>query len=538
METSDKDQSNEIPNDEQKRIWLICSESKQQVTSLMNNLIDMKITSQREAGLTITIQELEEKDDNAEFGPKENSKDGYWEVVKDWGECTKACGGGKQYKQLICVKPHEDSKDCEGENIRERDCNTFPCPTEAIPANKDVNTNIDFEKNEVKYLPISDKPLKYDKCVIMEKDAILLRNPDAQTIKQKTLKREQIEQEKIPVRLVMNLDTLTAYIDDQYKTPIKSVDIRVPDLKFENLNSNGKAKGQYCFSVSDGKSTLEACQLNCDNNEISFVDDWNFHINEFRQCEAKDETVETDIEFEKEVERLKDELKKKKMEEIRKVEIDKELANIKNTNNKFNVDINSYLQKEKKLQELIEKEEEAKGLEEYKELQIQMQEEQKKAGCLLKELQHKEQIDSIKSAKIEAQNKRNQITQKAQKQLNDIREASKKRIMELQKINTRRLKSLRDKIDLIRTELADKIRVKSYNGDINKCKIPTKDDENEVEIYCGSAFIEDPNKYVECRNYDTFCFVCCEHETNNMNDRENCYTNKCNPFSEQFDNIN
>jgi hypothetical protein len=520
-----------------RRIWLICTERKQEAESLMNNLIDLKIASQKENGLTITAGEQKDLDDTSEFKPKKGSNDGYWQIVKDWGDCTKACGGGKQYRQLVCIKPAEDSKDCEGSNVRERDCNTFPCPVELTPEKDKADQNIDFEKNDIKFLPISNKPLKYDKCVIMERDAILLRYPDQKTIKERTFKREPIEKEKIAIRLVMNLDTITAYLDDQYKVPIQSVNIRVPNLKFENLNGKGNEEGgHHCFSVSDGVSTIEACQINCNDNELSFVEEWNYHINEFRECKPKDETVEQDIEFENEVQNLKNELEKKKMEEIRRNEFTKELVNIQNINKKHDIEIQSYLQREKKLEELIEKEEEAKGMDEYRELQLQMEEEQKKAGCLLNELKNKEQIDSIKSAKIEAEQKRSEATRKAQKQLDDMRKASQKRIKELQKINARRLKSLKDKIELIRIDTAGKIRSNTSNGHTELCKIATKEDESKIELYCGKAYLDDPNKYMECRNYDTFCFVCCEHETNNANDREKCYKNNCNPFVDQFGN--
>jgi len=54
--------------------------------------------------------------------------DGYWKTLKDFGECTLSCGGGRRYMQRMCVPPKNGGKPCEGPPILQQACNTQPCP--------------------------------------------------------------------------------------------------------------------------------------------------------------------------------------------------------------------------------------------------------------------------------------------------------------------------------------------------------------------------------------------------------------------------
>lgn len=275
---------------------------------------------------------------------------------------------------------------------------------------------------------------------------------------------------------------------------------------------------------------MEVCQLDCAEHAKSFVEEWRDEINTFKvSCRSHTErnTVEADLEFENEVKALKNEMEKKQKEQIRQEEINKEIKNLEKIKTEQQVNVYGFLQKEKKLEELLEKEEEEKGLEEIKELEVQMENEKKKTGCLIDFLKEKNMAKQITIAKAQAEKEVEKMKLMAQEQLAEMREASKKRILAKQKVNSRKIREISNKIQNIRMEAAEKIRAASFLGDENKCFMGTKERDSDIEFYCGVAYLDDPYRYNECRDYNKFCLSCCEHEFPDMVGRENCIANKC-----------
>ena len=56
--------------------------------------------------------------------------DGYWGSWKQWGPCSKTCGGGTQFRNRFCNKPQHGGEDCQGEEEESRACNTGGCPVD------------------------------------------------------------------------------------------------------------------------------------------------------------------------------------------------------------------------------------------------------------------------------------------------------------------------------------------------------------------------------------------------------------------------
>ena len=58
------------------------------------------------------------------------SADGKWSEWRDWGECSRSCGGGLHTRSRTCTEPppRHGGKDCSGKPEETRPCNTQSCP--------------------------------------------------------------------------------------------------------------------------------------------------------------------------------------------------------------------------------------------------------------------------------------------------------------------------------------------------------------------------------------------------------------------------
>ena len=67
-----------------------------------------------------------------------DKKDGVWQVLQDWSDCTKICDGGYQYLQRKCVGRKNGGANCPGDEILKRVCNPQPCPKTIEIKNQEV----------------------------------------------------------------------------------------------------------------------------------------------------------------------------------------------------------------------------------------------------------------------------------------------------------------------------------------------------------------------------------------------------------------
>ena len=102
------------------------------------------------------------KKGNACITKKPESK---WIVLKDWGDCTLACGGGLRFKHRYCYMP-KGASPCKGEAILKKPCNQQPCIEANIPElnkNKIRQKGIETEilTPVIKVIHVSNKKQKY-----------------------------------------------------------------------------------------------------------------------------------------------------------------------------------------------------------------------------------------------------------------------------------------------------------------------------------------------------------------------------------------
>lgn len=520
-----------VPNGVQPReIWLICLEEQEKARTFMESFMQAKIMNQHENGETYSV--MPESDDPTAPGFK-NEDGSYWKIIKDWGECSVACGGGLQYQQLMCIKPSTEAMDCLGESTRTRECNNIPCPTAGLGTGQEKSEEekaIDYAKSQVHFLPISNKPQRYDKCVIMERDALITKDEDPED---KFNYKKPEEPQQIPARLVMNTKSIVAYLDDNYGTPYKIFDLPSTTLlrKSTESPSGEKVLSTQCFILKDGRGTRsEVCQLDCTVSGEAFIDEWNREIQIFQQeCQGKRTVVDVDLEFEQKVSELKAKLQKKQAEKVQEEATNQEILKLHTRKKEAEIVSLLALQKEKKLEELLEREEEAREQQEIHELEAQMEDEKKKTGCLIESLKHEEISEKLTVANTQVESQVDNIKSKAQEQLDKMRQKTQAKIEQKKRMHERNVQELKAKIQSIRIQTATNLKKIGYNGDANNCFIGTPEKELEIEAYCTKAYMDDADKLMDCKRLDSFCYACCEYEfgEGHNSKREECYRTQC-----------
>jgi len=289
--------------------WVICTEDEVKKNALMNKLREIRIARQREAGIYYVpkisqppseetmsdiakAKEMKQIDDEKRKSYQGDiAKDGYWQVLQDWSQCNLKCGGGNSTLQRMCIPPIADGKPCNGQPILIRKCNTHPCPNAIVSQHKTNSTTVNTTelKPVVKVLPFSDRPQRYEKCIVKESDLIMIL-------------KEENQELNVPVRAVLNNYTLSAY------SGFKFTDLRKTfNLKKAKLYNSLEHKN--CFTISDSnENNAVFCDFGLESTE-NFYNEWSYDFNLFKyQCHEKNPIVE--VAFAK---KMDDQLKKAKV---------------------------------------------------------------------------------------------------------------------------------------------------------------------------------------------------------------------------------
>jgi len=334
---------------------------------------------------------------------------------------------------------------------------------------------------------------------------------------------------RLPARLVMNDRSISLYQDDTMTNKIvtfllnEAVFARVKDLP-------------NCFKI---KSTLREeliCQIEAPKHG-DFVEEWDYDFNLFKnQCfkkrqrssnilKAEEEKLEK--KFEEQVNSLKLDIVAEKAEVIKK-EIEKD-EEVKLTSKVETARTTSMMaiQKETKLEELLEREESSKEDNETETLTIQMTEEKKKEECFLKALKEKEIENQFNIAKRQAEKQISNIQEDTKKQIATKREDVKRRIANMRKKQERKKMQIKGEIMSIRATIAEKLSLINKSGNMKNCFSPVESDSPKVEDYCNQNHPDDFTKLHNCKDLSSFCYVCCETEFGELNvvERDTCYAN-------------
>lgn len=525
------------PSKGKNEVWLICLKDEKDKDTMMKTIIKQKIKKQTDLGITLNIgndisedkpsRVIDEDINEPGLGPN----DGYWIMLQDWSQCTQKCGGGKQVRQLQCIPPKKGGKPCQGSSIRERPCNTQPCPEPKL-----LSQVIKREENPLKNLmssnapivkmkPISQRPQRYDKCHIKDTDASYINEKGV----------------RVPIRLVMNNKSISAFQDENLSSSL--ITFLLEDTQFKLLkenkscfrleNVNGHA--DFCSFVEDcAGNRPEVSNTIIDTYHNSFVNEWNYDFNLFKtQCFQERKVnydISNDPEFQKKQSELQQEFIQQKKNKIKSESTKSEEFQLMKKRKETEAMTLSALMKEKHLEDMLIKEEAEREEEELKEIQLQLENEKKKKDCMKKAIQEKQLESEAQLSTSEAERSIEQLKKQVQLTIQKQRNEVQEKIKRMRQINNRKRQHLLQQIQLIRTETAGHVNQATRKGDTNTCKaiVDIRDQgikQGKINEYCSMnlvSFIPDCTK--------NFCYSCCENEFGDIyiSERNQCYNTVCN----------
>jgi hypothetical protein len=531
------------PKEGVKEKWLICLDTEQMKSSLMNLVIKNKIAKQQEAGVILKTNEITKtimpsnpaSSVNSVEGLTEHESvgrkvDGRWVVLQDWTQCSLACGGGIQTLQLMCHPPQNGGKACMGSSIRKRACNPQPCPDM-----KHSEAPIKFEKPIVKMMPLTQRPTRYDKCHLKETDIFAVIKPQGiNLVEQLSLDPNYLMSDqcgKIPARVVMTNKSIAVYKDQSLDSITFTGDLNSVSLIRIN-------KSETCFLLQ-GKNTNQQIIICSMESKSSFVEEWDYDFSLFKhQCQEKRPIVklandnEAKRKFREGVQVLKtmviEEKAHKAQEDSKK---DEELQIKKQVDNTQSMTFLA-MQKENKLEALLQKEEELREKEDEGNLDTQLQQEEKKKTILMKSIKEKELEEQFNISRENAKLAINKIKDEAKNQIIKKRDEIKKKINLMRLRSDRKKAAIKSRIMSMRTDTAQQLSLYSKKGNMDKCFVPNpskEDDIHNIEVYCAANFPTEMSQFMECKIPESFCYSCCEREFGPMQLilREKCYNERC-----------
>ena len=525
------------PSKGKNEVWLICLKDEKDKDTMMKTIIKQKIKKQTDLGITLNIgndisedkpsRVIDEDINEPGLGPN----DGYWIMLQDWSQCTQKCGGGKQVRQLQCIPPKKGGKPCQGSSIRERPCNTQPCPepkllSQVIKREENPLKNL-MSSNApiVKMMPISQRPQRYDKCHIKDTDASYINEKGV----------------RVPIRLVMNNKSISAFQDENLSSSL--ITFLLEDTQFKLLKEN-----KSCFRLENVNGNADFCSLveDCAGNrpEVSntiidtyhnsFVNEWNYDFNLFKtQCFQERKVnydISNDPEFQKKQSELQQEFIQQKKNKIKSESTKSEEFQLMKKRKETEAMTLSALMKEKHLEDMLIKEEAEREEEELKEIQLQLENEKKKKDCMKKAIQEKQLESEAQLSTSEAERSIEQLKKQVQLTIQKQRNEVQEKIKRMRQINNRKRQHLLQQIQLIRTETAGHVNQATRKGDTNTCKaiVDIRDQgikQGKINEYCSMNLV---NFIPDCTT--NFCYSCCENEFGDIyiSERNQCYNTVCN----------
>ena len=511
--------------------WIICTDLQAAKDTLMLMLIRLKLKNQHSKNIYLEYEKSSTyKTNNTPKIPDGkvgsifeggNSKvDCSMIIIHPWTPCTLACGGGKSYLQLMKIPAKQGGKECENtEAIRQRECNMQACPTvsnmKAITEGTKTTTSI-MKSATVKMMSISSRPLRYDKCHLKEGDALIEKN-DAST-KDFTVKP------MIPIRIVMTEKTFAAYQDDTLKS-------KIIDYNLSQAVMIKKSDGN-CFVIQNNERNDKFCML--DSGKGDFLEEWYYDFNLFKnQCQTKraksslifSEEKKLEDEFKKKVAGVQASMVEEKASMIKKRVEQTETRKLVSKVDKVRKVSLTAIEKEQRLEDLLEKEESSREEDETSTFTQQIESEKKKEECLMKAIKEKEIENQYNIAKASAERAVEKITTETKKQITIQRENITKKIIEMRNRQKRKKAQLRSEVMTIRTQIASRLQTINKMGSTTTCISSMKGESNR-EKYCSEHFADNYIKFADCINKDSFCYVCCESEFGDLHvvNRDSCYT--------------
>jgi len=414
---------------------------------------------------------------------------------------------------------------------RKRPCNPQPCPV----IKSGAEAPIKFEKPIVKMMPLTQRPSRYDKCHLKENDIFAVLKPEGSNLADLIstdpdyLMSDKCS--KIPARIVLTQKSIAVYKDQNLDSIEFTGDIE--SVVFTRIN-----KSETCFLLQ-GKNQNQQIVICSMENRGSFVEEWDYDFSLFKhQCQEKRPIVklandsEAKRKFKEGIQTLKTEIVEEKQNKAKaNSQKDEELQIKKQVDNTQSMTFLA-MQKEMKLEALLEKEEELREKDDEGSLDVQLKQEEKKKNILMKSIKEKELEEQFNISRENAKLAINRIKDEAKNSIIKKRDEIKKKIMMMRMKSERKKAAVRSKIMSMRSESVQKLHLFGKKGNMDKCFIPDpakKEDMINIETYCVTNFSTDMSEFMECKVPESFCYSCCEREYGPMllKLRELCYNTRC-----------
>ena len=513
--------------------WILCTKTQQDKELLFTTLLKLKINNQRENYKFISSSDTSNTKDSTlgnflNKNPSQSTKpnvgvpiNGYWITLQNWSQCSLKCGGGVSTLHRMCVEPKNGGLPCQGQAILTKPCNVDPCPSTSAGVEPTQSL-----KPIVKVMPFSQRPQRYEKCVLKESDMLFTNN--STTLSNKNAIEEQ---KQIPVRLIMNQNTISIFNGEELSTRLLTFNIESTTFRRVIPKDIESQRKEDCFVLSSGNQIAELCPLmtiNCQKQ----IEEWDYDFHLFKnQCRPKRYAAKFDIEGElkKKIEEAKQAVLEERESVIRNEEIKREAEKERLKIRKAERLALEAIEKQIRIETLLKQEAEEMELREEEELKEQIKEQERKEQCLLKAIKQKQIENQLNQEKIHTSMEVDSIAQKTKEELMKRREALKEDLKKRKMQRRAKLEELRTKYQAQKIRVGEVVKNAYKKGNTKNCEKGIKDTLDRT-AYCKASFPEEPNKFTLCMSSaDEFCQLCCDNEFGDFyyQERNNCILKVC-----------
>lgn len=181
------------------------------------------------------------------------------------------------------------------------------------------------------------------------------------------------------------------------------------------------------------------------------------------------------------------------------------------------------ISKEAKYEQLQENEERLKEGDEMKELEKKLESLRLKQECLTRDIKKKsvKTEQDIRSKQLDFNF--DDLKDSLKSMILKKRADQSKRIEIMKKLAGRRKRDMMDKINGLQMQMAQDMLKAEKAGNATLCN-PSIQTKESVDSYCNRNFADDPGMNKDCKDADTFCYMCCEVEVGvfYVSKREEC----------------
>jgi hypothetical protein len=323
-------------------------------------------------------------------------------------------------------------------------------------------------------------------------------------------------------------------------------------LEETEISESNEAK-DICIIIKNKITESKFCKL-ISSELIDFVKSWLYDFNLFKyECKrlnpkspkitlSKSQKDKIRSQIVDKVKNIKEEYLSMKKYNIKEEEIINKQTFLEKKINEVEKISKNEIQKELRLEQLLQEDELQKQELEQEELRNEIINNKRKSEKLLQAIKEKRLEEKYNLAKYKAIETIKKIKEETEKQIFMRRMLVKKRFLELRKRNERKKVLLKEQILKLRGKMAENIRSATKKGDDDSCQYENFYKENDkIRLYCISKFSNELHKFQFCIKEENFCDICCENEFGDLylTERELCLR-KCkkNNYDSNENNIN